>query len=194
MLDAERFYRKWIGDISDCQDRITGHVQYTAPYTTCGGGPGGWGCAIVVVPYTFYRQYGDPQPMAELYPQMLRYFDYLEAHSPVSYTHLVAEQTSQLLPEGRPGKCRTASAAIIPKNSRWVPEACRKRQWFSNFAIPQRPSKNPPPKAIPKAGSGCSKIEVTVPERPSSPNTENTGRPGNRRIAPASPPANATTR
>lgn len=81
MLDAERFYRKWIGDISDCQDRITGHVQYTAPYTTCGGGPGGWGCAIVVVPYTFYRQYGDPKPMTELYPQMLRYFDYLEAHS-----------------------------------------------------------------------------------------------------------------
>jgi len=31
-LDAQKFYKKWIGDISDCQDRLTGHVQYTAPY------------------------------------------------------------------------------------------------------------------------------------------------------------------
>lgn len=81
MLDAKEFYRKWIGDIADCQDLLTGHVQYTAPYTRCGGGPGGWGCAIVEVPYQFYRHYGETEPMRELYPQMLRYFDYLEAHS-----------------------------------------------------------------------------------------------------------------
>ena len=30
-LDGEKFYRKWIQDIADCQDSITGHVQYTAP-------------------------------------------------------------------------------------------------------------------------------------------------------------------
>ncbi len=47
ILDAEAFYRKWIGDIADCQDVLTGHVQYTAPQTSCGGGPGGWVCAIV---------------------------------------------------------------------------------------------------------------------------------------------------
>jgi len=81
MLDGEAFYRKWIGDISDCQDRLTGHVQYTAPYVRCGGGPGGWGCAIVEVPYTFYRHYGDAEPFAAMYGQMLHYFDYLDAHS-----------------------------------------------------------------------------------------------------------------
>ena len=54
-LDGEKFYRKWIQDIADCQDSITGHVQYTAPYIPSGGGPGGWGCAIVMVPYVFYR-------------------------------------------------------------------------------------------------------------------------------------------
>ena len=42
-LDGEKFYRKWIQDIADCQDSITGHVQYTAPYIPSGGGPGGWG-------------------------------------------------------------------------------------------------------------------------------------------------------
>ncbi len=81
MLDTQAFFRKWIGDISDCQDRLSGHVQYTAPYVRCGGGPGGWGCAIVEVPYQFMKHYGDSEPAVQLYPQMLRYFDYLDAHS-----------------------------------------------------------------------------------------------------------------
>lgn len=81
ILDAESFYRKWIGDICDCQDKLTGHVQYTAPYTHSGGGPGGWGSAIVEVPYQFYKHYGDTSVLEECYPNMLRYFDYLEAHS-----------------------------------------------------------------------------------------------------------------
>ena len=81
MFDAKAFFKKWLGDISDCQDRLSGHVQYTAPYVHCGGGPGGWGCAIVEVPYTYYKTYGELEPCAEMYPQMLRYFDYLDAHS-----------------------------------------------------------------------------------------------------------------
>ena len=31
MLDAKAFYRKWIDDIADCQDKKTGRVDYTAP-------------------------------------------------------------------------------------------------------------------------------------------------------------------
>lgn len=81
MMDAERFYRKWIKDIADCQDVLTGHIQYTAPYTHSGGGPGGWGCAIVEVPYQFYLHYGDISVLKDCYPHMLRYFDYLESHS-----------------------------------------------------------------------------------------------------------------
>lgn len=80
-LDAQKFYKKWIYDIADCQDSITGHVQYTAPYIQSGGGPGGWGCAIVVVPYVYYKNYGDAEILKELYPQMLHYLDYLEGHS-----------------------------------------------------------------------------------------------------------------
>lgn len=81
LLDSRAFYHKWIGDISDCQDIYSGHVQYTAPYLHSGGGPGGWGCAIVEVPYRYYKHYGDTEPLKRLYGQMLRYFDYLEAHS-----------------------------------------------------------------------------------------------------------------
>lgn len=81
LLDGQKFYKKWLGDIADCQDEKTGHVQYTAPYFPSGGGPGGWGCAIVEVPYTYYFQYGDKAVLEEFFPKMLRYFDYLEAHS-----------------------------------------------------------------------------------------------------------------
>ena len=81
ILDAKSFYRKWIGDIRDCQDSITGHVQYTAPYVRSGGGPGGWGCAIVEVPYQYYMHYGDKSVLEECYPNMMRYFDYLEYRS-----------------------------------------------------------------------------------------------------------------
>lgn len=58
-LDSQEFYRKWIQDILDCQDTVSGHVQHTAPFMGGGGGPGGWGSAIVFVPYNYYLQYGD---------------------------------------------------------------------------------------------------------------------------------------
>ncbi len=80
-LDGEKFYKKWIYDISDCQDRKSGHVQYTAPFSIAGGGPGGWGGAMVFVPYYYYKHYGDKEILEQLYPQMLKYFDYLETHS-----------------------------------------------------------------------------------------------------------------
>jgi len=81
-LDAQKFYEKWIWDVSDCQDRKTGWVHNTAPWVPgSGGGPGGWGCAIVMVPYAYYKHYGDTEILRQLYPQMLHYFDNLETLS-----------------------------------------------------------------------------------------------------------------
>lgn len=81
VLDARKFYEKWMQDIGDCQDVLSGHIQYTAPYIQSGGGPGGWGCAIVEVPYQLYRHYGDKSVLAKYYANMRRYIDYLESHS-----------------------------------------------------------------------------------------------------------------
>ncbi len=80
-LDARKFYEKWMQDIGDCQDDLSGHIQYTAPYLHSGGGPGGWGCAIVEVPYQLYKHYGDKEILSKYYRNMRRYIDYLEAHS-----------------------------------------------------------------------------------------------------------------
>ena len=81
ILSARSFYEKWLQDIADSQDKLTGHIQYTAPYLQSGGGPGGWGCAIVEVPYQLYKHYADTQVLSKYYGNMRRYIDYLEAHS-----------------------------------------------------------------------------------------------------------------
>ncbi len=81
MLDSREFYRKWLGDISDCQDVKNGHVQHTAPFMGGGGGPAAWGGAIVVVPYMFYRCYGEKDILDEFLPKILKYFDYMLSRS-----------------------------------------------------------------------------------------------------------------
>lgn len=78
-LDAESFYRKWIYDICDCQDKNTGHVQHTAPFMGGGGGPAGWGGAMINVPYTFYRHYGDKKFLKEVFPNMEKFAAYIES-------------------------------------------------------------------------------------------------------------------
>lgn len=76
MLDSREFYKKWIQDILDCQD-IDGHVRHTAPFMGGGGGPGGWGSAIINVPYAYYKHYGDTDMLKQCYTAMKRWIDYL---------------------------------------------------------------------------------------------------------------------
>ena len=78
-LDSREFYRKWIQDILDCQDVVGGHVQHTAPFMGGGGGPGGWGCAIVLVPYAYYRRYGEVDMLQKCYEPMKKWCEYLDS-------------------------------------------------------------------------------------------------------------------
>lgn len=78
MLDSRELYRKWIGDVMDCQDVNTGHIQHTAPFYGGGGGPCGWGCAVVAMPYAFYRHYGETEILRECWPHMLKWIQYID--------------------------------------------------------------------------------------------------------------------
>ena len=81
LLDSQKFYQKWLEDISDCQSTDNGHVQHTAPFMGGGGGPAGWGGAIAVVPYEMYKIYGDRETFRRYLPKILRYFDCLDSLS-----------------------------------------------------------------------------------------------------------------
>lgn len=79
MLDSKQFYRKWLNDIADCQCVTNGHVQHTAPLMGGGGGPCGWGGAIVEVAVKYYEAYGDTETLEEFFPKMLKYADYIDS-------------------------------------------------------------------------------------------------------------------
>ncbi len=81
LLDSRDFYRKWIRDILDSQDPATGHVPHTAPLMGGGGGPGGWGCAIVLVPWAYWRQYGERAMLEQCWEPMCKWVEYLQNRS-----------------------------------------------------------------------------------------------------------------
>ena len=78
-LDTKEFYRKWMRDILDTQDPVSGHVQHTAPFGGGGGGPVGWGGAIAVVPYRFFKRWGDTSLLETSWEGILKWTRYIES-------------------------------------------------------------------------------------------------------------------
>lgn len=84
--DAVTLYEKMIGDIVDTQ-QADGMVPGIAPEYVAFLEPDGrdqdarnspeWGAAVVLSPWAAYRAYGDPKVLADGYPAMRRYMDYL---------------------------------------------------------------------------------------------------------------------
>ncbi len=81
VFDARQMYKKWMADIRDCQDKVGGHVQHTAPFYGGGGGPGGWGGAAVIVPYRYYKFYDDKSVLEQSYDSMKAYLKYMVNHT-----------------------------------------------------------------------------------------------------------------
>lgn len=75
-FDMSRFYRKWLNDMSDVQDSISGFVPHTAPFGGGGGGPA-WGSAYVIVPWFYYLYYGDSEVLNKHYSGMKHWVEYL---------------------------------------------------------------------------------------------------------------------
>jgi hypothetical protein len=88
--DATTLYEKMIGDIVDTQ-QTDGMVPGIAPEYVAFLEPDGrdqdarnspeWGAAVVLSPWAAYRAYGDAKAMADGYPAMWRYADYLAARA-----------------------------------------------------------------------------------------------------------------
>jgi alpha-L-rhamnosidase len=76
-FDARAFYTKWIQDILGSQNQETGYVPNGAPWQPgCGGGVA-WGAAMNIMPWEFYRQYGDIDMLKNNYEGMKGYIRYM---------------------------------------------------------------------------------------------------------------------
>ena len=68
-FDARTFYNKWIRDIRGSQTS-DGYIPNGAPWQPgCGGGVG-WGAAMEIMPWEFYRHYGDERMLAQNFEAM----------------------------------------------------------------------------------------------------------------------------
>lgn len=74
--DMTRFLSKFVDDISDASNKVTGYVPHTAPFGGGGGGPA-WGSAYVVIPWAHFRHYGDTTLLHEHYSGMKHWVEYL---------------------------------------------------------------------------------------------------------------------
>jgi alpha-L-rhamnosidase len=79
-FDMAQFYTKWLKDIKDSQDKISGHVPHTSPFYGGGGGPA-WGCAYVIIPWYMYLCYGDKSILEEHYEGMKAWIEYLKTRT-----------------------------------------------------------------------------------------------------------------
>ena len=69
---TQTFYNKWIRDMRGAQT-ADGYIPNGAPWQPgCGGGVG-WGAAIEIIPWEFYRHYGDRRVLEQNFEAMCRH-------------------------------------------------------------------------------------------------------------------------
>ena len=79
-MDVAGFFTKWLIDLDDAQ-RPDGAFTDVAPFVAAGAGTAAWGDAGVICPWVIYRRYGDARILEQHYPAMVKWVEYLKAHS-----------------------------------------------------------------------------------------------------------------
>lgn len=76
IFDGAPLYEKWLRDIADGQSDA-GEVRNTAPFEGGGGGPVGWGGAIVTLCHTLYRITGELRAAEAFFPAMRKWCEFI---------------------------------------------------------------------------------------------------------------------
>ena len=82
LMDTAAFFRKWLRDVGDSQNN-KGQIPAVLPYSRAdmmynvSGNSVGWADAIVLIPCRYYQMYGDVQLLADCYPMMRRYAEFM---------------------------------------------------------------------------------------------------------------------
>lgn len=84
MMDQRAFFRKWLRDVADCQ-KENGLVYNVNPANPKGPeimewlsveGSAGWGDAMIMIPYYFWKRYGDDTLIREFWEPMEKCFSF----------------------------------------------------------------------------------------------------------------------
>ncbi|HHV11557.1 MAG TPA: family 78 glycoside hydrolase catalytic domain [Clostridiales bacterium] len=82
LMDVSAFFRKWLNDVKDSQFK-NGKSSAVIPYAGASmlydntGGSVGWGDAVVLIPYRFWKCYGDRDILTQFYGVMRKYAMYM---------------------------------------------------------------------------------------------------------------------
>jgi alpha-L-rhamnosidase len=85
-MDTAAFFRKWLNDLKDGQYK-NGLISTIVPYNgvemayKIQGATAGWGDTAVLVPYRYWKRYGDETIIRDLYEMMRRYALYIINHT-----------------------------------------------------------------------------------------------------------------
>lgn len=82
MMDTTAFFRKWMQDMEDNQ-YDNGLISAVLPYQgvemmyKSTGSSVGWADAIYLIPYRYYKRFGDKMVLEQFWPMIRKYADYL---------------------------------------------------------------------------------------------------------------------
>ena len=85
MMDTAAFFQKWLQDMEDAQLK-NGLIPAVLPYQGVSmmyngtGASVGWADAIYLIPYRYYKRFGDKAVLDHFWPMMKKYMDYLLGH------------------------------------------------------------------------------------------------------------------
>ncbi|MEV2247276.1 alpha-L-rhamnosidase [Streptomyces sp. NPDC049970] len=80
-MESARFLTKWLYDLRDAQTSEGSFTHVAPDLPNVGDGAAGWGDAGVTVPWALYQAYGDVRVLEQSWTSMVRWLEYLQAHS-----------------------------------------------------------------------------------------------------------------
>lgn len=85
LMDTSAFFRKWMVDMEDAQNK-NGLLPAVLPYQgvdmmyNATGSSVGWADAVYMIPYRYYKRFGDQSVLEKTWPMVERYANYLMTH------------------------------------------------------------------------------------------------------------------
>ena len=80
-MHLDRYWSKWMYDITDGQDEEGWVYDVNPPIVVTGPSKPGWGDAVVIIPWLTYRYYGNTRIIEENYEGMKAWVEYMRSES-----------------------------------------------------------------------------------------------------------------